>query len=103
MDVSFEMRWFTDYRDQIIVDWFARMGFDFDAVKSRTDYYLITNLKDDLGIKLREGNIELKQRRSRTEAVSITASATGYIEEWAKWSFNISSTDTESKSILEDE
>ncbi|WP_336516644.1 hypothetical protein [Pollutibacter soli] len=100
MDVSSEMRWFATFCDLKIVDWFAIHGFDIDAVEPRTDYYLVTNLKEDLGIKLREGNIELKQRRSRSAAVNVTENVAGYIEEWEKWSFNIGSTDTESKSIL---
>lgn len=97
---SVEVRWFSTHRDESILSWFEKHGYDFDSAEPRTDYYLISNLKNDLGVKLREGSIELKQRKSNPEAITFSATVTGFSEEWVKWSFNFREDDIESEKIL---
>lgn len=97
---SVEVRWFSTHREESIVNWFEKHGCHFDSVQSRTDYYLAGHLKDGLGIKLREGNIELKQRTSKSVATTFSTGVRGFSEEWVKWSFNIKEGDDESEKIL---
>ena len=54
---------------------------------SRTDYYLHIPDSDALGIKLREGRIEAKQRVDQQVLVCFGERAVGYVEQWRKWSF----------------
>jgi hypothetical protein len=53
------------------------------------DYYLRIDEGDGLGVKLREGRIEVKQRYGRQEMVRFGESAAGVVERWRKWSFRL--------------
>lgn len=52
----------------------------------RTDRYLVMPGSDVVGIKLREGNFEVKSRSSLPEAVTWSSSIAGYRDTWVKWS-----------------
>jgi hypothetical protein len=96
---SKEIRWFTEKQDRIILEWFESKGLNFENTESRTDFYLPLE-KDDLNIKLREGNIEVKHRIRPPEKGRLTASAHGIFEEWIKWSFAADQTDRLSHEII---
>ena len=57
---------------------------------SRIDVYLHTPGVYDLGIKLREGRIELKQRLNILGQHTFHPHVTGFVESWGKWGFMVS-------------
>lgn len=59
----------------------------------RTDYYLRIAYGDALGIKLREGRIEVKQRQAQQRIAHFGKSA-GHVEQWCKWSFSLAEAET---------
>ncbi len=95
---SKEIRWFKDYTDPAIEDWFVRHGQTFETASPRTDFYLPTG-KDDITVKLREGNIEIKQREGTPQPGTLTAATEGIYEDWVKWSFNAGKDDRLSNEI----
>ena len=54
------------------------------------DYYLRLSDRDSLGIKLREGRIEVKQRHRQYGLFRFHDRVTGLVEHWRKWSFELS-------------
>jgi len=54
----------------------------------RIDLYL-TGVGEDLGIKLREGRLEIKQRTAEHGQFSFAPSVAGKLEEWVKWSMEV--------------
>lgn len=85
--------------DEAISDWFAGIGQSFENKASRTDWYLPLD-KQDVTVKLREGNIEIKHRSANPEKGSLTSGAVGMFENWIKWSFNADKTDRLSQEII---
>ena len=75
------MRWFTAER-QLVWDLYFNLpgigpGWEQAA---RTDYYLRTG-STDAGVKIREGNHEIKVKSAYDEPVAF-----GMIQHWVKWS-----------------
>ncbi|PVD52361.1 hypothetical protein DC498_09595 [Terrimonas sp.] len=97
---SREIRWFKDNSDQNILDWFAGQDLSFKNTDARADYYLRLG-KDDITVKLREGNIEIKQRIGSPEPGKLRENAEGYFENWVKWSFNADKDDELVKEIIQ--
>ncbi|TRO63274.1 hypothetical protein [Christiangramia sabulilitoris] len=85
---SKEIRWFSHNEMKFVEAWFEKNGYLFENTEARTDYYLPLREKEDLGIKLRENNIEIKHRKSRSEVVDLTSTVQGYYENYVKWSFS---------------
>lgn len=96
---SKEVRWFKDSSDKAIMDWFDSQGQTFTNTESRIDSYLPLD-KEDVTVKLREGNIEIKHRLGETTKSVITPYAEGVFENWLKWSFNADKEDKLSQSIV---
>ena len=96
---SKEIRWFKDSSDGAIIDWFASKGQTFETTEARTDFYLQLG-KDDVTVKLREGNVEIKHRIGDAENGKLTPNAEGVFENWIKWSFNADKTDKLSQTIV---
>lgn len=83
---SLETRWF--FRGTILPeaeDWFASLG-TYETQPPRTDVYLLET-GNTLGLKLREGRMEAKQRTSNYGEVDFGAGMSGVVEGWVKWSF----------------
>lgn len=97
---SKEIRWFSDSPEKAILDWFASQGQTFDNTAPRTDYYLPLD-KEDVTVKLREGNIEIKHRIGERMKGGLTTLAEGYLENWIKWSFNADKADKLSQQITQ--
>jgi hypothetical protein len=94
MQKSVETRWF--YPGTIpaqVVLWFQD-GLAMSE-PSRIDTYLHTPGVRDLGIKLREGRIEIKQRTGIFGLNTFHPRATGMVESWHKWSFLLNAADAE--------
>ncbi len=93
MQTSVETRWFLQgtappkvlqcFKDEMAV-----------AQPPRVDTYLRTAKTPCLGIKLREGRIEIKQRVRQLGPHTFHPHVTGMVERWNKWGFPISAADT---------
>ncbi len=97
---SKEIRWFFGEENEHLIRWFNDQGLDFDNVQSRFDYYHLESLKADLGIKLREGRVEIKQRYEGPQPGQLSKYCEGFYEVWIKWSFEIEEQDREQHEIL---
>jgi hypothetical protein len=88
MQATMEVRWF--YGGTIppdMVGWFHQADQHSADPSPRVDHYLRIAEGDTLGIKLREGRIELKQRHRQYGAVRLHGWVAGIMEHWRKWSF----------------
>lgn len=86
---SMEVRWF--YEGTIppeVLAWFQRGNRKPKEQSCRVDYYLRLD-SDSLGIKLREGRIEVKQRHHHYGVVCFHEQVTGLMDHWWKWSFKL--------------
>ena len=83
-----EVRWFElGSIPAGVADWFAEGAIEPAEQIARTDYYLQLPAEDALGIKLREGRLEIKKRQERYGAANFHDRAAGMVEGWQKWSF----------------
>lgn len=98
---SKEIRWFTRENNHAIIEWFSIHGITSSNILPRTDFYLPFPGKEDISIKLREGNIEIKRRQGPAELFQLSENAAGYLENWVKWSFNIDKSDLSEHEIIE--
>lgn len=83
-----EIRWFQPgHVPDDIAAWFAAAVPSAAPSPVRTDQYLRLPGDDSLGIKLREGRIEIKQRTAVVGETTLTQSHAGILERWCKWSY----------------
>lgn len=83
-----EVRWFYPGRVPAGVSaWFRRCVGQFEEPAPRTDYYLCLAGGDVLGVKLREGRIEIKGRGQQFGVVRFHDRVAGLLERWRKWTF----------------
>jgi hypothetical protein len=80
-----EVRWFFKNENRSIENWFKNL--EFDPLEQREDFYLHLQ-KEEVGVKLREENIEVKHRAGTRSRGCAGEQAWGYFENWIKWSFN---------------
>lgn len=97
---SKEIRWFHEEPKKTILNWFAQKGKSFENTDSRSDFYLPVQNEKGIGIKLREGNIEVKHRVSEPEQGKLSPQAEGFFEHYLKWSFDSSQEDSLSREII---
>ncbi len=86
-----ETRWF--YPGSIPTDvlaWYHYGERAPEAQPTRIDYYLRLTNHADLGIKLREGRIEIKQRVEQYGVEHLHEHVYALVEGWRKWSFGVS-------------
>ncbi|NNE77953.1 MAG: hypothetical protein HKN31_12880 [Pricia sp.] len=86
MYLTKEIRWFFKNENEHINRWFDRL--EFDNFEQREDFYLDLG-KEDLGVKLRQGNIEIKYSVGTRSKGCLNKNAWGYFEKWNKWSFSV--------------
>jgi hypothetical protein len=98
---SKEIRWFTNTQHNHLIAWFAARGQSFDNISDRTDYYLRMPGQTALGVKWREGRIEIKQRTGKPLQGRISDQAQGSFEYWVKWSFGLTG-DEEVTNLISD-
>ena len=90
---TLEVRWFT--RGSIpeeVREWFARGEPPPMSEPPRVDHYLRLQRSNALGIKLREGRIEIKQRLHQYGKIRFHRRVTGAIEHWRKWTMPLAVT-----------
>lgn len=97
---SKEIRWFFKENNTTITKWLSKQGKELSKTQPRTDYYLPIAGKEDISVKLREGNVEIKQRHGQQVLHDLTKYASGYLEDWIKWSFDVGDNDALAKSII---
>ena len=84
---TLEVRWFMRGSiPQDVREWFARGEPPPIHEPPRVDHYLCLPRSNALGIKLREGRIEIKQRLHQYGNIRFHRRVTGAIEHWRKWS-----------------
>jgi len=89
---SVEIRWFfPGPPDRGLVAWFNQ-SHTAVGVGQRTDYYLL-GVGEALNVKLREGRVEVKQRRWQRPAFMVNMRARGVMEAWTKWAFDLAEGD----------
>jgi hypothetical protein len=88
MLTTYEVRWFNSGNiPENIESWFKH-GCLLSPTKlpeKREDVYLYTPKCNYLGIKLREGGLEIKWRYVEKTAMQFGSSVEGNIEKWKKW------------------
>jgi len=81
-----EVRWFLrGPLPEAVVRWFEAAA-GARAWEVRTDRYVRTEATD-LGVKTREGGVEVKRREALLEEARFTEEAAGRVERWRKWRF----------------
>lgn len=87
---SAEIRWFVKGKiPSNIFDWFIGLNENYINQAERIDYYLHLPTDDSLGIKLREGRVEIKHRINHIGNITPGINVTGIAEKWQKWSFEL--------------
>lgn len=87
---SAEIRWFIKGKiPTTVFDWFIGLNNNYVNQPERTDHYLVLKSDDSLGIKLREGNVEIKQLKQFIGNISPGNNINGNAEKWIKWSFEL--------------
>ena len=90
-----ETRWF--YPGTVppdVLAWYHYGERAPEAQPTRIDYYLRLADHDDLGVKLREGRIEIKQRAEQYGVEHLHEHVHGLVEGWHKWSFGVTDSGT---------
>jgi len=90
---TIEVRWFgAGVPASAMAWWLTREADDLEEEPPRVDAYL-SAVGDSLGIKLRQGRVEIKQRQAVYGAVQLGEDVRGIAEKWHKWSFAIARPD----------
>ena len=90
MIATVEVRWFSSGRPPSeIGDWFASLSGPQAHQPVRTDYYLKMPGEESLGIKIRDGRIEIKQQESTFSLVLFQRGVVGKVAGWRKWQFEL--------------
>lgn len=85
-----EVRWFyPGLIPQPVRMWFMAGDAQPYVEMPRIDRYLIIEDSDALGVKFRQGRIDLKQRYDGEWTLSFNESVAGMVECWRKWSFGL--------------
>lgn len=82
-----EVRWFFEGPVPVSVRfWFGAVAGQ-PALEQRTDRYVRPASPDGLGVKWREGKLEIKRLRAVLGEERFHARVAGRVESWRKWSF----------------
>lgn len=88
MQPSMELRWFlAGTIPEPIQQWFSQSATAPKSEGRRDDVYLWLPDADDVGIKHRQGRIEVKRRLAQRGVHTLGDGIAGRIEQWVKWSF----------------
>lgn len=85
-----ELRWFREGAapPEETQRWFQAIG-QAELQHPRVDYYLHLANEPSLGVKFRDGRLEIKKRTARFSTMSIGPHVSGAMEGWRKWSFTL--------------
>ena len=87
---SIEVRWFgSGAASPALTDWFRGLadghGVAIDEQDPRVDRYLVLSGCDGLGVKHREGKLEVKTLRNSVGEHALGGALAGEFEAWTKW------------------
>lgn len=83
-----EIRWFyKGTMPEEVVHWYHAHAGTPEKKTPRKDQYLYITGYHTLGIKIREGNIEIKAQTNASRLITVTENMYGYAANWRKWSF----------------
>lgn len=88
MQLTAELRWFNrGTLPEAISHWFEQdcLGGERSPAEERSDVYLYSPGCDYLGIKLRQGRLEIKWRKAELGVVHFGDRVEGKAEKWVKW------------------
>jgi hypothetical protein len=106
MNKSIEIRWFWEHLPAAIENWFKAKSLVFKPIEdwTRKDFYLKTAAPAKQSIKLREGNLEIKQRLKDLDALHFDPKNAkkrgGMVELWCKWGFKVAENDFLTQQIV---
>jgi len=81
-----EARWFIPERlPDAVLDWF-RAGQPIDSEGVQVHEYLLFPDCDSVGVKLRDGRLEIKAMRGSPQRLILRSGIKGRTEQWVKWS-----------------
>jgi hypothetical protein len=82
---TLEVRWFYpgSLPDEVI-NWFNTPSENRRQPDTRTDVYLQSSAPE-LGVKLRQGNLEVKYRQQQLGQIEIDRFSESQVEQWSKW------------------
>jgi hypothetical protein len=82
---TIEVRWFySGSLPDEVINWFDALGENRAKPDARSDFYLQSNAPD-LGVKLRQGNLEVKYRQQQLGNIEIEQFPESQVEQWSKW------------------
>ena len=85
---SVEVRWFGEGPPPAALrEWFHGGDVAPQPQGCRSDLYLVLRDSNALGVKLREGRVDLKQRSGLQQRTAFGDDLSGLVESWRKWSF----------------
>ena len=88
MQLTAELRWFNrGTLPEEISHWFEQdcLGEQLKPPEEREDVYLYSPECEYLGIKLRQGRLEIKWRKAELGVVRFGDGVEGKVEKWGKW------------------
>lgn len=88
MLTSLELRWFLAGKlPQEILSWFEQddLGGQLQLSETREDLYLYSPDMEYMGIKLRQGRLEIKWRQAELGVEQFAERVEGKLEKWGKW------------------
>lgn len=88
MLTTYELRWFSPGMiPESIETWFKQNCLidSMQLPEKREDVYLYSPKSDFLGIKIRQGRLEVKWRKAELGAVRFGDFVEGKVEKWGKW------------------
>ena len=86
MYFSGEARWFFHGAASGAADNWLAFDEPEEVQDQRTDRYLVLPGCETVGIKIREGNFEIKAQASPSRPVTYTDAVAGFCNTWVKWS-----------------
>src|SRR5262245_42504159 len=89
-----EVRWFqksTTWPD--VEAWFNKGPMDATIEPFRVDYYLSMPLEEELGIKVRDGKLEIKRCVHDDGVHLFSDCVSGHMSTWRKWSFPLANSE----------
>ncbi len=85
-----EVRWFRAGEiPSSAWKWFKNCPGPLQNQLTRIDYYLPLFFTSDLGVKFREGQLEIKILRDKLGVSRLHGNVTGHLQCWQKWGFNV--------------
>ncbi|MBL7128953.1 MAG: hypothetical protein ISS16_08210 [Ignavibacteria bacterium] len=99
---TLEVRWF--YKDSESDDNYLKVFknvLQFEEQPARVDHYYYFTSEGSMGIKIREGRLEIKNCFRDYSIVLFNRQVEGKVEFWHKWSFEINQTDSNYQKVLD--